>query len=613
VRERQSIPVDGVFDIETEFWDKFVVGGLLDLRNDQSIYIDRTWHREDDFVDILLSFEGTLWAHNGGKFDVLWFLHHLSRRGIRAQIGLQGSRVARIAVGSLEIRDSYSLIPLRLADAAKIGGHEKAETGLPCVCEGDCGGYCSINRRMSFGDLAKLRGYLEVDCQSLAGALRALVGFCDTYDLDLATTVGQASWKTASRWLEIPDVDWGKHGGGSRYKMAREGYYGGRTQVFRPFASSGYRYDINSAYPAALSITDLPMGLPQIVENPDEVARSFLAGKEGIYTASVFVSPEVHVPPLPVHFPLRVGFPVGEIRGTWSGLELREAEMAGATIRSFGRSMVWAFAERVLQPFCEKVWQLRHTLGKAHPIAKWLKWFLNSCTGKLAQRPETERVVMNPDPMDVKLCHASDDCRNRRLCGKVCCEHRCSKKCGGWKSLSSEQGIWSHEVYRMAPSGYVHWAAYLTASTRLSLRSQLTADGQDGLTAVYCDTDSCYATRPRTWNTGKELGQWDVEGTFKDFRALAPKTYRYTDQNGNRHVRAKGIPGADAVWDQIAAGETITVDRGVNSLKLALRDKSGQLFKRRQLTRAVRADGVWFGDRKRRGEVTCPVPMAEVP
>jgi hypothetical protein len=611
MKTRQTVPVDGVFDIETSEWDQFVVGGLLDLRDGQSVYIDRDWRREDDFIDILLSFEGTLWAHNGGKFDVLWLLNHLKRRNLRASVGLQGSRVSRLVVGRLEIRDSYALIPMRLSDAAKIGGHEKASTGLRCICSRECGGYCAISRQMSYGDLVKLREYLRIDCEALASTLDALLIFCADQDLDLATTVGMAAWKTASRWLDIPDVEWGEFGS-ARYRKAREGYYGGRTQVFRPRAAHGFRYDINSAYPAALAITELPVGAPRMLD-ASEAARAYTSGKEGIYAANVEIPSQAHVPPLPIHLSSRTCFPVGRIRGHWTALELREAEIHGAVIGRFGKSLVWSYGERVLAPFCERVWSLRHTLGKKHPVAKWIKSFLNSCTGKLAQRPTHEDVFMNPDPDQIIHCPADGDCSGERRCGVYfCCKHKCSKKCGAWKPLDRNEILWAHDVYRMSPSGYVHWAAYLTASTRLTLLNQLTSDGHYGHTAVYCDTDSCYSISPRVANVGPELGQWDAEGTFKDFQALAPKTYKYEDQHGRQHVRAKGIPGADGVWDRISSGQVVTVDRGVNSFKLALREEDGNLFKRRRFERAVRADGVWFGDRKRAGEVTRPCLVSEV-
>ena len=85
-------------------------------------------------------------------------------------------------------------------------------------------------------------------------------------------------------------------------------------------------------------------------------------------------------------------------------------------------------------------------------------------------------------------------------------------------------------TWRIPANGYVVWSAYLTAKARIELHKQLVADGQDGLTAIYCDTDSCYSTTPRAYNLGSDLGQWLPEGTFENREWL---WMRWIDRAGN--------------------------------------------------------------------------------
>jgi len=45
----------------------------------------------------------------------------------------------------------------------------------------------------------------------------------------------------------------------------RQAYYGGRTEVFKPYVAKGYQYDVNSSYPAGM-IQPMPVGRPSYIE-----------------------------------------------------------------------------------------------------------------------------------------------------------------------------------------------------------------------------------------------------------------------------------------------------------------------------------------------------------
>jgi hypothetical protein len=142
----------------------------------------------------------------------------------------------------------------------------------------------------------------------------------------------------------------------------------------------------------------------------------------------------------------------------------------------------------------------------------------------------------------------------------------------------------------------VQWAAYLTAATRIELHRQLRADGQDGATAVYCDTDSVYASEPRSRALGASLGTWGYEGPMHNFVCVAPKVYRYVDQAGETVTRAKGLSNITPDdFEAFMRGESVTRSKGVYGLRSAAR--KGTLFLRKSLERSSHADGLHFGDR----------------
>lgn len=568
---------DAVWDIETEAWDRFVVGGILhsDGRYES--------HREPRaMLDALLSIEGDVWAHNAGHFDTLWALDELSRRTPIPPVRLDsaGGRITRATIGRTVLRDSYALVPMSLAAAAPLGGRGVAKegTGLPCRCGAGCGGYCAIRRGMSARAYRAVESYLESDCRVLAAVLDGVAGLAAEHGLSLRGTIGGTAWRSAAAYAGMEAARWTR----GEYVLARSGYYGGRTQVFRPRAAHGHWYDIHSAYPAALVQADVPVGVPRTVAGR-EARDAYARGDAGIWQADVRVSRDDMIPPLPVRTGERLAYPVGQFDGRWTGIELRAAEHCGATVEPrYG--LVWRETARPFAAWCRRIWDLRHAAasGGRAAEAKWWKLLANSLTGKLAQHPESELLVMRADAP--ALCAGAAPCTPRR----------CSGACGGWLPVGSGGRLWSRATWRVADCAHVAIAAHLTAVTRSRLLSRLRAAGAD---AVYCDTDSAPSLRAMAHDD--ELGGWGYEGEFKNWEALAPKTYRYTRARDDAAVvRAKGVPRADlGAFEALAAGGEVVVDTGVEGLRRAAA-LGGPLFRRRLLRRRWLGDGVHFGDRR---------------
>lgn len=594
---------DGVLDLETQDWDQYVLGGLLLDSEDESSWL--ATRDPEEMIDALFRARGTIWTWNGGKYDDLWLLEGLRERGEPAEITLAGQRITSLRFRNVHVRDAMGLWPTALAKAAKLVGLSKSEVGFPCECPRGCGGYCAIRRDMAPAKFKLLESYLRNDCEITLGTVRGMIAFAREHGIILRGTVGSSAWATIRDWTGIPKATW-EHP--RLYYQARAGYFGGRCQVFQSRASKGYRYDRNSAYPAALVNTAVPMGEPHWCES-DRASIAFDRGLPGIYTAQVVV-PHAWIPPLPWRSPEeRVCYPTGPIRGSWSGNELRYAVECGTRIAAFGPSLVWLDEGTPIAPYMERLFDLRIKLGKESPGGAWLKWLLNAPTGKLAQDPEGEAALLWPET-EPRACPGE----------RPCSREKCSKRCRAWTPLDRAGALWSVPRWRIPESGYVHWAATLTADARIALHRQLVAGPDD---AVYCDTDSCYAVGERG-GVGTELGEWAFEGEFADaedeetgevipgWLALAPKTYAYRDAKGKMSIRAKGIPGIDEEgFAKLGRGEHVVEERGVRTLKDAARS-GGPLFQRRVLKRTLHADDVWIGDRKRAGTRTVPSTVREI-
>lgn len=539
---RRDIKVDAVFDIETQDWDTFVSGGILRSDNTYSVYCtcgndDADAKAESALVDAILAVKGNVWAHFGGGFDFKWLLDHVAARGLSASIAAAGSRIISATISpsqgrkhATKLYDSWALCPISLSDLTKGLGIEKSKLDLPCICGEICGGFCSIKRKMPQGQRKQMLDYMEADCRSLMLALDALQAFAETNDLDLGATIGGSAWKNVQRRVGIEDADTNP----GRHMYARQGYYGGRVQVFRAGnVKAGYEYDVRSMYPWALATFAVPTGNSEMRYGSD-AQDSFDKEAPGIYQAAVEV-PEMHIPPLPFRHRNRIHYPTGKFIGTWAYPELRYAEKLGVKVKILS-ALVWESEQVLFAAWIERLFALRFNVGTESPIGQFLKLYMNSLTGKFGMNPERYKYFINPSKL--KGCPGGNcDLDLADDCGK-CCDWHCSTKCGATAQIS--ESVYREYMYSLSDCCHVEWSAYLTAHSRVHLHRQLVSGGLKD--AVYCDTDSVFCENPRTDNVGEGLGQFEFKCEFRDFLSVAPKVYEYTHvATGKRKQKAKGI------------------------------------------------------------------------
>jgi hypothetical protein len=566
------LPV-GYFDIESADWDTFVVGALLPPGQSRPNFV---WHSSAEFLDAMLEYGRVEWrAHNGGRYDVLLLLSHVQKRGWKIRATMRGAAVLRaecFAPGAgkpnIVFTDTFALAPVSLDSLAK-------SAGLTQKRKFD---YSSITKHLDKNSKLgrELASYLEADVLALRDGDMAWRNVLrDVARVEPALTIGATAWRSASKEIAKLCDELGEpldHPlSNTQYEISREGYYGGRVEVFRTRASSGQRYDRNSSYPAALTRARLPVGA-RVMSRAWESA-------EGTVWARVRVR-ECVAPPLPVRLPGHVVFPSGVFDGVWTCRELRSAIATGdARIIRVHGARVARHSEPLLRDWCLRVWKERVNRPSWSTL---LKLLANSLTGKLAQRPEREELV---------FCKEGEEPEGASPIGPA-------RDGGRWYAVSR---------VAVPDCARPEWAATLTAEARESLLAQLVSVGDD---AVYCDTDSVYALDgAHVRDVGAELGQWKHEGPMRDWRAEAPKVYAYKNENGSTKVRAKGMPGLDAGgYEALARGTPWEVRRGVETLRATIRRDGYVDFRARVLERALRPVSGWVGARVRDGDYSTRAP-----
>lgn len=560
-----TISIDAVYDIETIDWTEFLCGSLWTRKHGT-----RVFHDPDELADAILAIPRgqQVWAHAGGKFDFLWLLDHLIQRGDkpRASIACSGGSATSVRFSDgPHLRDSMRLIPMSLASAAKIAGEHRAK--------GDAGiAFDQMTRNMPRAVYDRIVDYCVADTELLRDILLALVEYAEQHHIDLKGTVGGSAWATASEWCGLEPAEWPEP---RVYSLAADGYKGGLCAVGKLETTEVYRYDRKSAYPASIMLP-VPIGKRKALYG-QSAARAFAAHKPGVYQARVTM-PESLVPSLPIIMKNRLMFPHGKLLGTWTHHELAFAESRGATIDKIDGGVTWQKESAILAPFARRAFDLRDSLPEWNKkgLGAWLKFLANSFTGKTGQSPDTTVIVIG---------NYADDFE--------------------YKSVGISEHVWSRNVWRIPDCAHVQFAATLTARARIELIEQIEHAGSSW---VYSDTDSCFAERPLTRNTGIDLGQWDFEGIGRDWHCAAPKVYSYLDgKSGKDVLHAKGVRiDQREQWERYVSGQKVEDNRGVKTLAIAAREGE-RLFVKKHLARALSEEareGDWVGGRLRCGNVT---------
>jgi hypothetical protein len=309
----------------------------------------------------------------------------------------------------------------------------------------------------------------------------------------------------------------------------REGYYGGRVEVYRFNHIKGpiNHYDVNSLFPSVMRDGVFPD-----LDSYSFASRSLdLDRKEGMARVTLTVPP-AYYPPLPMRGDTDVVFAYGRVTGTWCFPEIRQAIEDGADIDTVHWG--WEFP-RMSTPFQAYIDYCYTQRLAAHPGSLddvlW-KLYMNSLYGKFGQRGE---MLMIHNDREILVANKEPKA-----------------------------------------SANVIWAAYVTALARLTLLRFLRSTS----VCYYTDTDSLFT--PDILSTSKELGALKLEGEYTGMdvkgnkvyaveKATPGKGFTETEPGVFTRYKAKGVKTE-------AAADFIRTGRGVFRRPVRLRESRRQMI-----------------------------------
>jgi len=549
-KNRTEFPPIAVFDIEATEWVNVRVVCHVDEYGNRVSFSDiesyLRWLMED--------FEGdAVWSHFGSGYDNRFLVDVVqqwegsSYKAImsgglpiifivqNSEYTVPSKKHGRMRERQIRLLDSFRLLPTSLRNIGKSIGHNKMEVDRARI------------EKLTPQEVAD---YCFDDCDIL---LKGMQTFRDTIEGE-GGIYSPTSASIASNFIRAdPNIDWKrffepssnyKRYSGESFEMmephsrpgmiqadefSESAYYGGRCEVFRRGCFDGplYYYDIASAYPWAMTqklpfyFLGMKHGAPwerrgeleKILKHPG-ISDAYVSIPKGIFA----------IPPLPVRSDSgKVVFAEGRFHGRWTNAELWALYKRGKnkgvriTVSCWASYTGVAFAK----DFVDRFYRLRKQAKQSgdEGLSMIYKILLNSCYGKLAQQLDQSCFVYG-DAWEFLRQAAEEDGRLRPC------------PLPGVSEIVEETA---------GPFRHVAAGAYVTALARLKLLEGIERAMKAGARLYYCDTDSIIVDKPVPgWGDSKELGQWELEHTFKSAEFLCPKVYRAVTDAGDLVIKAKG-------------------------------------------------------------------------
>lgn len=455
----------------------------------------------------------TIYAHNGGKFDYMFLMSKLKGRML-----FKGRGIMTTKIGKHELRDSFHIIPDRLANFKK-----------------DHIDYEDMRKGKRNAHRQEIINYCINDCKYLLDIVK---GFAKRFGLKLS--IGQAAMSKIREDYKFERLS------ESQDAFFRDYFFGGRVECLqgRIRRTGTYKlYDVNSMYPFVMADYEHPIGNMSFIHNgaigPDTFFLDITCNSRGAFILKDGI--ETKAPHGRFRFKTTIWeYNIAKKHNLISDVEIHSC-IDIPTKTNFAKFVRPLYEERQVIKAKKNDMEtagLKGTVEYDELIKDdmFMKFLLNNGYGKFAQNPRKYKENYVTD---------------------VGGEPEGGPDAWGGRPLSQCDDYWIWQ--RPSPSDRFNNVA-TGASITGAARSVLLDAICNSADPVYCDTDSLICRELSDVKIHKtELGAWDLETEMSEIIVCGKKLYGYTKLNGGAQiVRAKGSSqlGYDKI-ERLYNGETV--------------------------------------------------------
>lgn len=326
--------------------------------------------------------------------------------------------------------------------------------------------------------------------------------------------------------------------------FVRQAYYGGIVFLTDSNTHKNCEtYDINSSYPYVMCEFGVPYG--RAIETTDYHDK-----RMGIYRCRVKAPDNLRIPIIPARDKRgNMRWYCGEFDTVCTNRELIFAVNNGYEILEIYEGIVY---EDIVYPFndfielCKSI-RVKYKGQAEEHLAKFMQ---NSLYGKYGSARLRRRVFARSQVEDSELL--------------------------GCSPIDDEGKWWSKKELDENMISMPQWAVFITAHARLKLLQTAYSIGVENV--LYGDTDSITikSGHKHLIDIGNEYGQFKLEKSWKEFRAIAPKVYSGISDTGKYIGAAKGLPRKNLTqenWQELLQdGKTQAQALSLDSLRVTLKN-----------------------------------------
>lgn len=451
--------------------------------------------------------EYVIYAHNGGKFDWMFLLHKL-----RGDVSFKGRGIMAAKIGKHEIRDSFHIIPEKLASYKK-----------------DDFDYRLLTKAKRNKNKQVILDYLHADCRYLFDIVKKFL-----QDYGFRLSIGQA----AITVLRQSGYNYGKLTEGTDAYL-RNWFFGGRVECL---AGKGHwrgpykLYDVNSMYPEAMAKYAHPI-------SSNYISRRGQPGKD-----TVFIDLECK---------------------NYGALVSRDDDGETTAHKAEGRfkTTIWEYEAALELGLIEDV-KILWCIDNPERVT-FDRFVLPLYEKRQLTKRQLKAMAKDGDTESMQYLDIKKDDIFYKLIlnnayGKFCQNPRRFKEnyitdlgerppeelegFGDLPSVENEAmgyAIWSRPTVRQSFNN-VGTGASITGAARAILMRAI----YNAVDPIYCDTDSLICRELlNTKLDPEELGAWDLEAEFSEVIVCGKKLYACKQTDGKIKIRSKGTAGL--TWDDM--------------------------------------------------------------
>jgi DNA polymerase elongation subunit (family B) len=453
--------------------------------------------------------EYTIFAHNGGKFDWQFLLYRL-----RGSVSFKGRGIMSARIGKHQIRDSFHIIPEKLAAYRK-----------------DAFDYTKLTKRRRNKHRKEILDYLVADCRYL---LEIVSAFVKEHGLKLS--IGQAAM-VALKGAGYDVENLAEHSDA----YLRHFYFGGRVECLAgkgEFVGDYKLYDVNSMYPFVMARMKHPVSRAFEVRSgapgPNTVFIELTCDNDG---ALVTRGPDGETSALNGRHRFKTTvheYNVAIKYGLIQNVEIHYC-IDFSMLSTFEKFVVPYYDRRQIVKDEKKT--LKDDIESEryldlHKTDIFLKLLLNNAYGKFAQNP---RKYKESYITDYNQRPPADDLES---------------SIEEWGELPAIRNpalgysIWEKPCEKLRFRNVATAASITGAARAVLLEAICNSRG-----AIYCDTDSLIClSLDDTELHPSILGAWDLEDEFCRVIVAGKKTYAcdkgdHVPEAKRYKIRSKGVSG----------------------------------------------------------------------